>query len=96
MGEHKTTDAYITHPSTHYAHTRNSDTRNNWKAFFPRTNVFWLYYLFRTMSNDRVMRQSRDVVGSASHQLESLISILIKSHSARDAVSRILSASNLC
>lgn len=42
------------------------------------------------MSNDRVIRESEDE--SAVNQLESLISILVKSRSARDAVSRILSS----
>lgn len=96
LGRVHTHTSYHTLSSHKLNKIHETEFRNNWKSFFPRTNVFWLYYLLRTMSNERWMCETRDDVGSASHQLESLIAILVKSHSARDAVSRILSASNVC
>ena len=67
---------------------------NDWKAYCPRTNVFWLFYLFRTMAADRIVRDCPDE--DVLDQLDLLTDILIKSRSAREAVSRILSTPRVC
>lgn len=68
----------------HFFYLPDAFCSNSWKAFRPKTNALWLYYLYKTLHKSRIMRNSSKA--GPMKMFEDALALLRHCSSAADLV----------